>query len=102
MLSINAVHSFKYGFHNRDISSAKGSQVNDVLINSAGVTNISGGIVGGISNGNDIYFTVSFKPVSTIMKDQKTINKDGNKIKIAERVGMTRVLFQEQYQLLKV
>ena len=71
---------------------------------SAGVTktNFSGGIVGGISNGNDIYFTVSFKPVSTIMKDQKTINKDGNKIKISERVDMTRVLFQEQYQLLKV
>ena len=85
MLSINAVHSFKYGFYNSDISSAKGSQVNDVLINSAGVTktNFSGGIVGGISNGNDIYFTVSFKPVSTIMKDQKTINKDGNEIKIA-------------------
>ena len=85
MLSINAVHSFKYGFYNSDISSAKGSQVNDVLINSAGVTktNFSGGIVGGISNGNDIYFTLSFKPVSTIMKDQKTINKDGNEIKIA-------------------
>jgi len=85
MLSINAVHSFKYGFHNRDISSAKGSQVNDILIDSAGVTktNFSGGIVGGISNGNDIYFTLSFKPVSTIMKDQKTINKDGNKIMIS-------------------
>ena len=44
-----------------DISSAKGSQVNDILIDDAGVTktNFSGGIVGGISNGNDIYFTLS-------------------------------------------
>ena len=85
MLSINAVHSFKYGFYNTDISSAKGSQVNDILLNSSGVTktNFSGGIVGGISNGNDIYCTVSFKPVSTIMKEQNTINDDGDKIKIA-------------------
>ena len=104
MLSINAVHSFKYGFYNSDISSAKGSQVNDVLINSAGVTktNFSGGIVGGISNGNDIYFTLSFKPVSTIMKDQKTINKDGNKIMISGKGRHDACVVPREYQLLKV
>ena len=58
MLSINAVHSFKYGFFNKDISSSKGSDVNDVFLDATGKTktNFSGGIQGGISNGNDIYF----------------------------------------------
>jgi len=84
MLSINAVHAFKYGFLNNEISSSKGSEVNDVLVDSSGVTktNFSGGILGGISNGNDVYCTISFKPVSTIMRDQNTINKDGDKVKI--------------------
>lgn len=84
MLSINAVHSFKYGFLNSDVSSSKGSQVNDIFLDSSGVTktNFSGGILGGISNGNDIYCNISFKPVSTIMREQDSINKDGDKIKI--------------------
>ena len=84
MLSINAVHGFKYGFDDKDISSSKGSEVNDVIINKKGTTksNFSGGIQGGISNGNDIYFTVFFKPVSTIMKDQKSINLDGSVINL--------------------
>ena len=80
MLSINSVHAFKYGFDQVDISSSKGSQVNDILIDKNGKTrtNFSGGIQGGISNGNDIYFEVDFKPVSTIMLNQQTINKDGD------------------------
>ena len=61
----------------------KGSEHND-LFNSDGATktNNSGGIQGGISNGMDIYFNVAFKPVSTIMKSQKTINKKGDNVHI--------------------
>ena len=50
------------------------------MFNTDGTTksNYSGGIQGGISNGEDIYFDVAFKPVATIMQDQDTIDKDGN------------------------
>ena len=84
MLSINAVHGFKYGFGGVDISSSKGSEVNDSIVDASGKTNtnFSGGIQGGISNGNDIYCEVAFKPVATIMKKQNTIDKNGNKIDI--------------------
>ncbi len=79
MLSINSAHAFKYGFEGVDISSSKGSQVNDVLINSSGKTktNYSGGIQGGISNGNTIYCQVAFKPVSTVMQTQETLDNTG-------------------------
>ena len=89
MLSINAVHAFKYGFEGVDISSSKGTEVNDVLIDKNGKTktNYSGGIQGGISNGNDIYFEVSFKPVATIMQNQQTLDKDG---KVVEFQGKGR------------
>ena len=82
MLSINAVKSFKIGFENTDISSSKGSEVNDAFVNNEGTTstNYSGGIQGGISNGNDIYFEVAFKPVATIMKDQESVDSKGNKM----------------------
>ena len=81
MLSINAVHGFKYGFECIDISNSNGSIVNDIILDSSGKTrfNYSGGIQGGISNGNDIYCEVFFKPVSTIMKTQETIDKKGRK-----------------------
>ena len=84
MFSINAVHAFKYGFEDTEISSSQGSKVNDVLVDESGVTktNYSGGIQGGISNGNDIFCEISFKPVSTIMKQQNTINVDGKPLKI--------------------
>ena len=84
MLSINAVHGFKYGFDDIDISSSKGSEVNDIIMNKKGTTksNFSGGIQGGISNGNDIYCTVFFKPVATIMKDQKSVNVDGSVVNL--------------------
>ena len=89
MLSINAVHAFKYGFEGVDISSSKGTEVNDVLIDKNGKTktNYSGGIQGGISNGNDIYCEVSFKPVATIMQNQQTLDKDG---KVVEFQGKGR------------
>lgn len=84
MLSINAVHGFKYGFGGVDISESKGSEVNDIILDEKGITktNFSGGIQGGISNGNDIYCEVFFKPVATIMQKQNTIDVDGNKIEI--------------------
>jgi chorismate synthase len=84
MLSINAVHGFKYGFSEVDISSSKGSEVNDSIVDASGETktNFSGGIQGGISNGNDIYCEVAFKPVATIMQKQNTIDKEGNAVDI--------------------
>ena len=84
MLSINAVHGFKYGFGGVDVSSSKGSEVNDSIVDKSGKTktNYSGGIQGGISNGNDIYCEVAFKPVATIMQKQNTIDADGNKVEI--------------------
>ena len=84
MFSINAVHAFKYGFEGTEISSSQGTKVNDILVDKSGVTktNYSGGIQGGISNGNDIYCEISFKPVSTIMKKQNTINTAGDSLEI--------------------
>ncbi|MEM6719657.1 MAG: chorismate synthase [Bacteroidota bacterium] len=87
MLSINAVKGFEYGSGFKG-SKMKGSQHNDIF-NADGTTktNLSGGIQGGISNGMDIYFTVAFKPVATIMQSQDTINKDGD---IVEMQGKGR------------
>ena len=85
MLSINAAKGFEYGSGFEGIS-MRGSEHND-LYNTDGTTktNFSGGIQGGISNGMDIYFNVAFKPVATIMREQETIDKDGNLTKIAGR-----------------
>lgn len=81
MLSINAVKGFEYG-DGFDFATERGSQVNDVFINDDGRistrTNHSGGIQGGISNGQDIYFRVAFKPVATILTKQETVDLDGN------------------------
>ena len=84
MLSINAVKGFNYGLNSIDISECLGSEINDILKNIDGKTetNNSGGIQGGISNGNDIYFNVVFKPVATIMKCQKSINSEGDSVVI--------------------
>lgn len=82
MLSINAVKGFEYG---SGFCGAKmrGSDHND-LFNPDGTTktNLSGGIQGGISNGMDIYFRVAFKPVSTLMQNQQTINTKGEIVEI--------------------
>lgn len=81
MLSINAVKGFEYG-SGFDGIRLRGSQHNDEFFNEGGKirtkTNHSGGVQGGISNGEDIYFNVAFKPVATIMQDQQSVDKDGN------------------------
>jgi chorismate synthase len=81
MLSINAVKGFEYGSGFNGIH-LRGSQHNDEFFNDGNRirtrTNHSGGIQGGISNGEDIYFNVAFKPVATIMQDQATVDKAGN------------------------
>lgn len=79
MLSINAVKGFEYG-HGFDVVKT-GSQLNDSFYDDNGVirtsTNNSGGIQAGISNGEDIYFRTAFKPVSTILMEQNTVDVDG-------------------------
>jgi chorismate synthase len=81
MLSINAVKGFEYGSGFEGVQ-LRGSQHNDEFYNDQGIirtkTNHSGGVQGGISNGEDIYFNVAFKPVATIMQDQQTVDKEGN------------------------
>ena len=85
MLSINAVKGFEYG-SGFDGTRMKGSEHNDVFETKSGEvitqTNYSGGIQGGISNGQQIYFSVAFKPVATILTDQNTIDKSKDNIKI--------------------
>ena len=86
MLSINAVKGFEYGSGFAGMA-MRGSQHNDEFVNESGKirtkTNHSGGIQGGISNGEDIYFRVAFKPVATIMQDQQTVDKDGNEVTVS-------------------
>ncbi|MFV0417710.1 MAG: chorismate synthase [Dysgonomonas sp.] len=87
MLSINAVKGFEYG-DGFDVAH-RGSEVNDVFFNDNGKisthTNHSGGIQGGISNGQDIYFRVAFKPVATILMHQDTVNKQGENTDLKAR-----------------
>ena len=81
MLSINAAKGVEYGqgFGSMD---QKGSEQNDLFFNDNGHistrTNRSGGIQGGISNGQDIYFNVAFKPVATVLMEQQTVDIHGN------------------------
>ena len=81
MLSINAVKGFEYG-EGFDGVTSRGSEQNDIFVPSEGgistATNHSGGIQGGISNGQDICFRVAFKPVATILQEQQTIDLEGN------------------------
>ena len=83
MLSINAVKGFEYGSGFKGVEMF-GSEHNDEFEfkeNKVSTkSNNSGGIQGGISNGQDIYFNVAFKPVSTIMKDQKSISSENEKV----------------------
>ena len=83
MFSINAVKGFEYG-EGFNAASMLGSECNDVFINDNGrirtKTNHSGGIQGGISNGEKIYFNVAFKPIPTIMQSQQTVDVDGNEV----------------------
>lgn len=84
MLSINAVKGFEYGSGFEGVK-MRGSEHNDEFYTDAEGkvrtrTNHSGGIQGGISNGQDIYFNVAFKPVATILQPQQTINDAGEDI----------------------
>jgi len=85
MLSINAAKGFDCGWAFEGLG-MKGSEFNDLFVKKNGKittkTNYSGGIQAGISNGNDIYFQVIFKPVSTIMKKQMTVNQKGEAVEI--------------------
>ncbi len=78
MLGINAVHAFEYGSGFAG-TRMLGSEHNDPFqVTHQGVrttTNYAGGVLGGISNGEDIYFRVGFKPVATIMSSQSTVDK---------------------------
>ncbi|MGL5981192.1 MAG: chorismate synthase [Phocaeicola sp.] len=80
MLSINAAKGFEYG-QGFDSMELRGSEQNDIFYNNNGrvetKTNYSGGIQGGISNGQDIYFRVAFKPVATVLMEQHTVNISG-------------------------
>ncbi len=82
MLGINAVKGFEYGSGFVG-TMMKGSEHNDIISKKGNkvitLTNHSGGIQGGISNGMDIYFRVAFKPVATIMMDQDTISLNEKK-----------------------
>ena len=81
MLSINAVKGFEYGEGFSGVT-ARGSEQNDIFIPGPNgittATNHSGGIQGGISNGQDIYFRVAFKPVATLLMEQDTVDIEGN------------------------
>ena len=83
MLSINAVKGFEYG-EGFLSANKRGSELNDIFKTENGkvitTTNHSGGIQGGISNGQDIYFRVAFKPVATLLREQHTIDKDGKEV----------------------
>jgi chorismate synthase len=87
MLSINAVKGFEYGSGFAGVEQY-GSEHNDAFFKDSDGhvrtrTNQSGGIQGGISNGEDIYFRVAFKPVATIMQDQESLDNQGNGVVVS-------------------
>ncbi|MDG1275762.1 MAG: chorismate synthase [Algoriphagus sp.] len=86
MLSINAVKGFEYGSGFEGVK-MRGSAHNDAFVKKGDkvktITNHSGGIQGGISNGADIYFNVAFKPVATIMQDQASLNEAGEEVTVS-------------------
>ena len=103
MLGINAVKGFEYGEGFAGVT-ARGSEQNDVFIPktdaaevpedaanqdvAARITtksNHSGGIQGGLSNGQDIYFRVAFKPVATLLMEQNTVDLEGNATTLTAR-----------------
>lgn len=89
MLSINAVKGFEIGSGFSGVN-MHGSKHNDAFVIENGqpkfATNHAGGTLGGISNGEDIYFRIAFKPVSTIGQQQKTVNLD-NEAVLVEAAG---------------
>lgn len=83
MLSINAVKGFEIGSGFSGVE-MRGSEHNDLMHIKNGkpafISNNAGGVLGGISTGEDIYFRVAFKPVSTIRKPQQTVNRQNEEI----------------------
>ena len=84
MLSINAVKGFEYGLGFAG-AAGRGSEQNDAFVPDGAsrittASNNSGGIQGGISNGQDIFFRVAFKPVATLLREQRTVDMDGNAV----------------------
>ena len=96
MLSINAAKGFEYG-EGFAGASQRGSVQNDLFVPCAAgahppgsplcttLTNHSGGIQGGISNGQDIFFRVAFKPVATLLREQQTVDLEGNAVAFSAR-----------------
>jgi chorismate synthase len=89
MMSIPSVHGFEYG-DGFEMASKRGSEVMDVFVKredgSIGTaTNHSGGIQGGISNGEDITMRIAFKPVPTLMREVSTIDREGNSMTLQPR-----------------
>ena len=86
MFSLPAVKGFEVG-DGFALAQMKGSVANDAFINKNGkittLTNHSGGIQGGITNGNDVVFRVAFKPIPSISKPQQTVNRAGEPCEIA-------------------
>lgn len=88
MLSLPATKGFEFG-SGFEGSLLKGSEHNDVFINKNGTvgtaTNRSGGVQGGISNGEEVVFRVAFKPTATLIQNQATVDKDGNETELMGR-----------------
>ena len=86
VLSINACKGFEYGSGFAGVT-MRGSEHNDAFYTDKNGrtrtrSNRSGGIQGGISNGEDIYFRAAFKPVATIVADQESVNEDGDRVTV--------------------
>ena len=89
MLSINAVKGVEFGL-GFACADKRGSEINDIFVTGADgtittLTNNSGGIQGGISNGRDIYLRVAFKPVATLLREQQTVDTEGNAVTLTAR-----------------
>lgn len=89
MMSIPSVHGFEYG-DGFEMAAKRGSEVTDLFKKREDgtigtVTNHSGGIQGGISNGEDIVMRIAFKPVPTLMREMPTIDRDGNPVTLQPR-----------------
>ena len=85
LLGINAVKAIEFG-SGVGASQMRGSQHNDSFVSENGevhtATNNSGGIQGGISNGEDIFLNLHLKPVATISQKQRTVDKDGREVEM--------------------
>ncbi|MBR0492137.1 MAG: chorismate synthase [Muribaculaceae bacterium] len=89
MMSIPSVHGFEYG-DGFELAAKRGSEVMDLFERRADgsigtLTNHSGGIQGGISNGEDIVMRIAFKPVPTLMREVPTVDRDGNPVTLQPR-----------------